>query len=196
MEKFDAVVVNGGRKFRGEGYLVPGEYTSRFGYAGSGVCPLSFTDHLKVWDPKTKTLNWVNAKFVEDREVTPEVEAADFAEYADSIINSTWDWCRAKSTGDVDEVNRFAYNVLRKNHPEMVARFCEKYHFKVDVAGTVASTITWAFGLGYRADKATRIAFRALSKKGLVGKDGFVSAWHINLDLRGAGKYADRYVAA
>ena len=197
MEMFIAVKVAGGRLFKGDAYRIPGEYTTRYGYAGSGVCPLTFTDKVKVWDPITGRASYVNERFVESREVTDEQYKADFAKYADGVITSTVEWCRSKDTTKPEaEVVKFAFAVIRKNHPDMVPAFEAKYGFKEDVAASVRSTIAWAMGLGYRRDKATYIAYRALTKKGLLAKPEGKAAWTATCESLGVTKWAAKYVAA
>lgn len=194
---FVAVEVVGGRLFKGVAYQVEGGYVSRFGYAGSGVCPLHITEKVKVWVPETGLHEYVNAKYVVDRKVTDEQYKADFAKFADGIVTNTMNWCRSKSAGkSEEEIVRFAYNVVRKNHSDMVAIFEAKYGFKEDVLATIRSTIEWALGLGYRSDKAVRLANRALWKKGLAEKPEFAEGWTNTLNEKGLGKYAARYLAA
>ena len=187
---FDAVVVNGGRKFRGEAYMVPGEYVSRFGYHGSGVCPYTETTQQKIWNPATGKTEYVNKKYIEYRDVTAEQEAADFAAYANGVIEDTVAWCRANSNGKGEaEILQFAYNVIRKHHREMVAQFESTFGFKEDIGATVRSTLNWAMGLGYRRDKAARIAHRALVKKGIFEKDDGKAAWHSVCEEMGLAKF-------
>ena len=196
MEKtmFVAVEVVGGRLFKGSAYRVEGGYVSRYGYAGSGVCPLRITQKVKVWVPSTGLHEYVNAKYVVERKVTKEQYDADFAKFSDGIITNTMKWCRSKSTTRTEkEIMLFAYKVIRKNHPDMVAAFEAKYGFKEDVVESIKSTIAWALGLGYRSDKAVLIANRALCNSGLVDKPEFHDVWVNTLNEKGLGKYAELY---
>ena len=63
----------------------------------------------------------------------------------------------------------------------------------VDVVGTVESTIAWALNLGYSTAKCVRIAARALAKKGVTSNEAFTAAWTITLDLRGLGRFVEKY---
>lgn len=197
MEKFAAVVVNKGRKFRGEAYDIGSEvHTSSFqlaGWSGRGGWCTSYS--IKLWSP-TQGFVWCNPNYVEDREVDPEVEKADYAKYVDSTINDTIKWCRSRrpDAGD-QEVLTFARNVIGKHHPEMLEAFDSATGYKgPDVVVIVQSTIDWAFRLGYSNAKCVRLALRALSKKGILQNRAFVPAWTISLDLRGLGHLVKKYL--
>ena len=198
MEKFKAVVVNKGRKFRGEAYDIGSEVsTSSFhlaGWSGRGgwVC----TTSVKLWSP-TQGFVSCNPEYIEERVVDPEVEQADYAKYVDFTINSTIAWCRSKSNGKPEsEVIKFARNVIRKHHPEMLEKFDAITGFKgEDVATVVQSTLDWAFNtLSYSNAKKVRIAIRALTKKGVLNHPAFVPAWTIYLDLRGLSHLVKKYL--
>ena len=198
MEKFVPVMVKGGRKFQGEAYDIGSDIRSNsfqlYGWSGRGGWV--HTETIKLWSP-TEGFVYCNPSYVDEREVSEEQVKEDFAKYAEMYLNSTMEWCRSKKTdASEQDIVRFAFNVIRKNHPEMIPAFESKFSFKEDIGETIMSTIQWAIGLGYRSDKAVRIAYRALVKKGIVSNPSFTSSWTMNLDLRGLGKYAARYVAA
>lgn len=198
MEKFVPVMVKGGRKFQGAAYDIGADIRSNsfhlYGWSGRGGWV--HTETIKLWSP-TEGFVYCNPNYIEVRLADEEQVKADFAKYAEMYLNSTMAWCRSqKPNGTEQDIVRFAFNVIRKNHPELVPAFESKFSFKEDIGETIMSTIQWAMGLGYRSDKAVRIAYRALVKKGIVEKPEFTASWTMNLDLRGLGKYAARYVAA
>ena len=63
-----------------------------------------------------------------------------------------------------------------------------------DVATATTNTLDWAFKLGYGDLKSARIAYRACTKKGLIGKDGWAESWMLWMDLRGLSEYADKFI--
>ena len=198
MEKFVPVMVKGGRKFQGEAYHIGAQpHSSSFQLHGwSGRGGWVHTETIKLWSP-TEGFVYCNPVYMDEREVSEEQLKADFAKYVEMYLNSTMEWCHSKKPNASEkEIICFAFSVVRKNHPEMIPAFESKFSFKEDIAETIMSTIQWAMGLGYRSDKAVRIAYRALVKKGIVSNPSFTSSWTMNLDLRGLGKYAARYVAA
>ena len=197
MEKFAAVVVNKGRKFRGEAYDIGAEvHTSSFqlyGWRGrGGWC---HTESVKLWSP-TQGFVWCNPDYIEDREVSPEVEKADYAKYVDFTINSTIAWCRSrKPNSNEKEVLDFARRVIGKHHAEMLEAFdATTGHKGPDVVDIVESTLNWAFTLGYSKAKCVRIGLRALTKKGVLNHPAFVPAWTIYLDLRGLSRFVKKYL--
>ena len=195
MEKFVAVVVNKGKKFRGEAYDIGEvERTNTFQLAGwSGRGGWVSSTSVKLWSP-TSGYVWCNPTYIEDRAVDPEVEKADYAKYVDFVINNTIAWCKSrKLNASEKEVLDFARNVIRKNHPEMLAEFNAR-HGWVDVVGVVESTVAWALNLGYSTAKCIRIAFKALNKKGVMTHKAFIPALDITLTLRGLNKYMDKYL--
>ena len=197
MEKFAAVVVNKGRKFRGEAYDIGAEVrTSSFqlaGWSGRGgwVC----TANVKLWSP-TLGFVWCNPDYIDERVVDPEVEKADYAKYVDFTITSTIDWCRKqKPNSSEKEVLEFARRVIAKHHGEMLEAFdATTGHKGSDVVDIVESTLNWAFNLGYSKAKCVRIGLRALTKKGVLKHPAFVPAWTIYLDLRGLSRFVKKYL--
>jgi len=196
MEKFAPVVVNKGRKFRGEAYWIgAAEHTTSYqlpGWSGRGGWVTSVS--VKLWSPAHGFV-FANPSYIEDVTDKPEEEVkADYAKYVDFTINSTIAWCRKVSTGKGEkEIIAFAQNVIRKHHPEMLAEFNAR-NGDVDVVGVVESTINWALKLGYSTAKNIRIAFKALSKKGVMSNEAFIPALDITLTLRGLNKYMDKYL--
>lgn len=195
MEKFVAVVVNKGRKFRGEAYDIGAEvHVSTFNIYGSGRGGWRHCESVKLWSPD-KGFVWCNPSYIEDREVAPEVEKADFAKYAESTLTDTVAWCRGRSAGKPEkEVLRFARAVIRKHHPEMLELFDAKYDFKEDIASVVEGTLEWAFKLPYSDAKRVRLAVRALTKKGYATNPAIVPMWTMWLDLRGLSRLVKKYL--
>lgn len=198
MEKFVAVVVNKGRKFRGEAYDIgAAEHTNSYqlpGWSGRGGWVTSVS--VKLWSP-TAGFVYANPNYIEAVTDKPEAEVqADYAKYVDYTINSTIAWCHSRKLNPTEkEVLDFARNVIRKHHPEMLALFDEKNAYHEDVATVVQSTLDWAFRLGYSNAKCVRIALKALRKKGVLDNPAFVPAWTIYLDLRGLGHLVTKYFA-
>jgi len=196
MEKFAAVVVNKGKKFRGEAYDIGAEVrVSTFNIYGHGRNGWRSCESVKLWSP-TLGFVWCNPSYIEDRVVDPEVEKADYAKYVDFTINNTIEWCRlhVRPNSTEKEVLSFARNVIRKHHPEMLALFDEKFNFKDDVASVVESTLEWAFKLGYSKAKCVRIALRALTKKGLGDNPAIIPMWTMWLDLHGLSRLVKKYL--
>jgi len=187
MEKFVAVVVNKGRKFRGEAYDIGAEvHVSSFNIYGHGRNGWRSCESVKLWSP-TLGFVWCNPSYIEERVVDSEVEKADYAKYVDATINSTIAWCFTRMPNASDnEVLAFARNVIRKHHPEMLALFDEK--------NGCQDTLDWAFNLGYSKAKCVRIGLRALTKKGVLNHPAFVPAWTIYLDLRGLSRFVKKYL--
>ena len=195
MEKFEPVVINKGRKFRGEAYWIgAAEHISNYqipGWSGRGGWITSVS--VKLWSP-TAGFVYANPNYIEDVTDKPEAEVqADYAKYVDCTINDTIAWCRRVSKGKGEqEIINFARNVIRKHHPEMMGEF-ESRHGGVDVVGVVESTIAWALNLGYSPAKCVRIAAKALAKKGVTSNEAFTAAWTITLDLRGLSRFVEKY---
>ena len=196
MERFAAVVVNKGRKFRGEAYDIGAEvYTSTFNIYGHGRNGWRSCESIKLWSP-TQGFVWCNPSYIEERVVDPEVEKADYANYVSQTINNTIAWCKSRKPNEPEnKVLEFARNVVRKNHPEMLDMFesmtgCHG----PDVVEMVNSTLDWAFNLGYSKAKCVRIGLRALTKKGVLNHPAFVAAWTIYLDLRGLSRFVKKYL--
>lgn len=183
---FIPVRITRGRKFKGDAFIIPGEFVSRFGYAGSGVCPLQITRKVKIWDPAKKVTDWINVDYCEDRDLAPEAREAQWLDYVRSIIASTIAWCKSKNPSDF---MNFARNVIRKNHADMLDVFDKDN--STDASHDIKSTFEWVMtlrtpkGNSYTKPKLARIAYRALEKKGLTSLDGFKEAWTIHCDMYG-----------
>jgi hypothetical protein len=194
MVQFNAVVVNKGRKFRGEAYDIGSAvHTSHFNIYGHGRNGWRSCESVKLWSP-TKGYVWCNPNYIEDRECDPETLKADWGKFADFVLNEIMNFCRSKSEGKPEqEVVRFARCCIRKHHPDMLALFDDRFGYHEDVAITTQNTLDWAFKLGYSDRKSVKIAYRGCQKRGLLDKPGWEAAWTIWLDLRGLSKYADKY---
>ena len=197
MEKFVAVVVNNGRKFRGEAYDIGSEvHVSNFNVFGTwgGVAGWRSCENIKLWSP-TRGFVWCNPKYIEEREVTPEVEQADYAKFVEYTFDDTMKFCRSRSVGKPEsEIVRFARCCIRKHHPEMLPLFDAKYNFKEDIAAVVEGTLEWAFNLPYSNAKRVRLALRALSKKGYANNPEIIPMWTMWLDLRGLSRLVKKYL--
>ena len=195
MEKFVAVVVNKGRKFRGEAYDIGAEvHVSTFNIYGSGRGGWRSCSSVKLWSP-TKGFVWCNPSYIEDREVAPEVEKTDYAKFVEQTIEDTMKFCHSRSTGKPEsEVIRFARCCIRKHHAEMLATFDAKFNFKEDIASVVEGTLEWAFKLPYSNAKRVRLALRALTKKGYANNPGIIPMWTMWLDLRGLSRLVKKYL--
>lgn len=196
MEKFAPVVINKGKKFRGDAYDVGCEVrVSTFNIYGHGRNGWRSCESVKLWSPD-KGWVYANPSYIEEREVAPEVEQADYAKYVAQTLDGTVAWCRTrKLNASEKEVLTFARNVIRKHHPEMLALFDEKFNFKDDIAATVESTLEWAFRLDYSNAKRVRIALRALAKKGLAENPAIIPMWTMWLDLRGLSRFVKKYLS-
>lgn len=200
--EFTPVRVNGGRKFRGDGYALD-ERRQECYYGGYNISASGFiggrwrnadrytavSHQVQVWDPETKTCCWVTAKFVQPREVAPEVVAADQELYAKSAVDSTLAWCRTKVSSEAEAI-RFARNVIRKHHPELMAYADAAMRSSYDVVAEVESTLRWALSLppcfkreDRQKQKVVSIAYRALEKKRVTEMDGFKEAWVMAVTL-------------
>lgn len=198
MAKFVPVVVNKGRKFRGEAYDVGCEAFENYyklpGWSGRGgmICSCS----VKLWSP-TKGWVWANPNYVETRttEVPVETISADKAKYENFVVDSTVEWCKSKSAGKPEsEVLRFAHSVIRKHHPELLGLFSQKYNYQEDIVAIVNSTMDWAFRLGYSNAKNVRLAVRVLAKKGLIDREEVRYVANMYLDLKGLHRLGVKYI--
>lgn len=190
---FNPIVVAGGRKFHGRGYLVYcSDSVAQYGWK---TC---WTTTARIWVPETKSFVYANADFCDDDEtVTPEQRLHDLEAYVMHTIESTREWCkRTKPQADALEIARFARNVLRKQHPEMQAAIdavIPPPPDTRDLDAEVQSTVEWAKSLKtrpctiyghfcpggkpYPAKKCVDIARKALTKKGLAQRPEFEAAF-------------------
>ena len=197
---FAPVIVTRGRKFRGKAYSIGDVRPGMYGSWNS-----------KLWDPVSKKYVWANTDFCDDDEsVTPEQVQADKATYLKHIIDDTVAWCRScKPNAAEDEVMQFARNVLRKRHPEITEEMLNSNNLsdRRDISIEVEKTLNWAIKLTTKPcliygrwckggrplpeEKKIRIAFKALTRKGLTGKPEFRPIWTFTLSMMGLAKYAD-----
>lgn len=199
---FKPVRVTRGRKFRGFAYDIGEGYTYTRGYPGSGVDPYSETYHQKLWDPVQMKVVHVNCDYLEDCEVPADKLEADRKSYIDHTIQGTISWCRSQSAGKAEaEVLRFARNVLRKRHPELMSFIDKAAPDTRDVVVEVQRTFQWAMGLKTQAcvmygrfcpggkplsdSRKVNAARKALEKKGITKLDGFEEAWELTLTAAG-----------
>lgn len=192
---FVPVRVTGGRKFRGDAYAVDADereyYRGGYDVSPNGVMLGRWRNAdryttvygtTKVWDPATKRVSWVTSKFAQPREVEAGRVEADREDYARSTVEETLSWCRTKVADD-KEARKFARNCLRKHHPELMKWVDEILPDERDVADEVERTLRWAVSLSparrtSRSDLETsRVAYRALVKKGVSKLDGFRDVW-------------------
>ena len=194
---FRPVRVSKGRKFRGFAYDV-GEMprTTSFNvYGPNGGCAgMRCTESVRLWEPVSKKFVYCNPSYVEDAEAPASETEAAKADYINSSISSAVAWCRSRKPNVPEkDVLTFARNVIKKHHPEFLTFFDSQYNYTEDVAGTVFSTMDWAFNLGYSKAKCARIAVKALTKKGLIGRPCTYEAFSMWLDLRGLHHYVEKY---
>ena len=88
---------------------------------------------------------------------------------------------------------RMVYTIGVVKEIEMLKEFNSR-NGEIDVVDVVESTIKWALNLPYSKAKNIRIAFKALSKKGVMSNEAFIPALDITLTLRGLNKYMDKYL--
>lgn len=186
---FRAVKVTGGRKYHGTGFIV--SITTSSGacgwkHTGYGWSPNCYeTETAKIWVPSLKKFQYANMKYVEDdASVSKEECSLKFKEYADSIIQSTIDWCHSqKPDGEEREVARFARNVLLKHHPEIRAEIDAMLPDSRDLKSEIDSTIAWSKTLtdrrGQPLENGARmdVCRKALAKRGLTSFAGFEEAF-------------------
>lgn len=192
---FAAVKVEGGRKFKGRGFIVAVKTSSgSYGWRHTGFGwehAYYETETAKIWVPELKRFQYANFKYVEDdASVTPEECDRQYKLYVEHTINSTLDWCRSvKPEADAAEIARFARNVLRKNHPDMIVRIDEVLPDQRHLDDEVAKTIAWAMtlrtrpmwmygrmtkgGKPYSNERYVEIARKALTKRGFADKPEF-----------------------
>lgn len=195
MMKFVRVKVSKGRKFRGEAYDVGNQpYENTYQLPGWHRGGWISSCSVKLWSPSQ---GWVyaNPSYLEPVDAPADVVAADLKAYTDFVVDGTVTWCRTKSAGKPEkEVLRFAHNVIKKHHSELLPIFIEKYGYSESVVDSVNSTMDWAFGLGYSNAKCVRIAVRVLTKKGIINVDAARCAANMYLDLRGLHHLAEKYI--
>lgn len=194
---FKPVRVTRSRSFRGFGY-----YVGEGGISQPAWCVTIY--EAKIWDPVNKRIAYVNSDYLEDCEVPADKLEADRKSYIDHTIQGTISWCRSQSAGKAEaEVLRFARNVLRKRHPELMSFIDEAAPDTRDVVVEVQRTFQWAMGLTTKScwmygrfcpggkplsnSRKVNAARKALEKKGITKLDGFQEAWEVTLTMAGLG---------
>lgn len=185
---FKPVVINRGRKFRGKAYYL-GFDTER-GIAYGVTCWSS-----KLWDPESKRYVYANPDFcMDDTTLNDEQVNAAKVEYVNHLINGTIEWCKAqKPDADEKEIHRFARNILRKHHRELMDDIDEVLPDQSDLREEIEKTLKWASTLTTKAcfmygrwcpggrplsiERQTSIAFNALQKRGLTARPEFKAIW-------------------
>lgn len=180
--KFAPVSVSKGRKYKGKGFIVATlESYGSCGWRHTGYGWEHNTydvQNARIWVPELKAYRYANCKYVEDDTTIPEEECQkQLEEYVNHIIRTTIEWCRSKEPFKSDaEINRFARNVLRKNHSELMEIVDKVLPDNRDLESEIANTIAWAISLNAskrKTEKRKRIAKRALTKKGLANRPEF-----------------------
>lgn len=186
---FKPVVINRGRKFRGKAFFL-GITTER------AVAYNVSSWSTKLWEPVSKRFVYANPDFCEDDTSFDEFLCQQAREeYVRHVIDGTIAWCRAqKPEADDREVFRFARNVLKKHHPEMLEEINSALPECVNIREAISDTLTWASklvtrpcfmygrycpgGKPYSLDRQLAVARRALEKKGLTNHPEFEEAWN------------------
>lgn len=191
---FTPVRVSRGRKFKGFAYDLGVEYSHAVAYN-----VMSYS--TKMWDPSTKSFVYANPDFcVKDNSITDEEINAAKLEYVKSTIESTIAWCKSKSPNEA-EAMKFARNVLRKHHPEMIACIDVYLPDNRDVVSEIEKTLQWAANLKTREcwmygkhcpggkplsnERKVTIALKALTKRGVTVLNGFHEVWELTLTTMG-----------
>lgn len=187
---FIPVLVDRGRKFRGEAFSLGEEPTvSSCGYRWT-----AFSQRL--WDPETKRYVYANPEFVGQRMMTDADILEAKRQWIESEINGTVDWCRSKSAADTaeDEILRFAANVLRKRNSWLAVVLTRlNTNDSRDVETEVRKTVEWAKSLRtrpgwvynkycaggkpYSPRKVSDIAHQALINKKIACRPEFPEIW-------------------
>ena len=192
---FTAVKVEGGRKFRGRGFVVGESHsTASYGWRHTGygwAHNIVDTYTSKIWVPTLGKFCYANSKYVEeDSSVSAEECALEFKRYSDRIIDDTIAWCRkTKPEANEVEIVQFARNVLRKNHKELIEAIDSRLPDTRDIGDEISKTVAWAMtlktqpchmygrfcpgGKPLAANRIVDIARKALIKKGLDKNSDF-----------------------
>ena len=178
--KVAPVEVNGGRKFRGKGFVMSTELKS--GSFSYGRDESEWTD-AKIYVPSTGKTEVANVKYCK---VDPSVSAQEcvdaFEKYSRAEIVSVMNWCQSKRpNASHAELASWAMNVIKKHHPEIPDAQIKNVlgittQSQQDAAAAkVKSTVNWAIGLGEPQLKTERIIAGALRNKGID--------WHSYKDI-------------
>lgn len=204
---FTPVEVTGGRKFKGFAYDLHRYYERSYGYAGSGVFPLTTTTSATLWDPVSCSKVYANEKFVNEVKRDSDIVLSDKAEYIRKIIQDTVDWCLSNGTDEKSSIQS-ARNILMKKHPYLRDVIPEVIPDTRNIFDEVKKTLTWAMGLKTKptylygrhcpggkdlpTKKKVNIALMALKNKGIAtDTDEFKAAWAFNATLLGLTKYIE-----
>jgi hypothetical protein len=185
---FTAVKVEGGRKFRGRGFVVGESHSTAFYGLAHNIVD---TYIAKIWVPELGKFYYANSKYVEeDSSVSAEKCALEFKRYADHIIDDTIAWCRkTKPEANEVEIVQFARNVLRKHHKELMDAIDSRLPDTREIGSEIEKTVAWAMtlktqpchmygrfcpgGKPLSANRIVSIARKALTKKGLAENPDF-----------------------
>lgn len=163
---FVPVTVNGGKKFRGKGFVVDiVEKEGSFGYGDE-----SYWNEAKLYCPtESSKFSNANIKYCKlDTEISPEECKRMQETYFEEKVNSTLDWCRSKDPSKSEaQIKSWAASICKKYIPGIDIT---KYFGIADIdADKARSTAEWACSLSdvRDVDSAERIITRALQKKGI-----------------------------
>lgn len=163
---FIPVIVSGGKKFQGKGYLTAIEYKEA-SFSGYGS---SEWDEAMLFCPlESKKFASANLKYckIDDSVDASKLDQMKEAFYEEKV-ESTKDWCRRKDPSkDEGEISKWAANIIKKYIPEIDIK---KYFGINDInAEKAKSTAEWACSLPdvKIVSKAEYIIKRALQKKGI-----------------------------
>ena len=190
---FAPVIVEKGRKWKGRGFIVAVLTSSGacgWRHTGFGWEPNTYeTETAKIWIPSEKKFGYANAKYAEnDPSITKQEIDLARAEYVKQTIIDTINWCKSKQPNATDKQNlMFARRVLLKNHPEMQAAIDATIPDTRNLNDEIESTIQWVMNLPQKHSrpKMIEIARKALTKKGLIDKEGFEACFNICCELHG-----------
>ena len=185
---FKPIIVNGGRKFKGRGFIVEIKHT--YG-------PHYEMDVAKIWVPAEHRHAYANADYAEDDAsfTQADIDAA-FDAYTRFIIESTIEWCKGqKPNASHAETMEFARKILFKHHPDMATAIeaaipppDKNMLLDEEIRERIASTLAWAKtlrtkvvwmygryvgGKPYTPDRVVECARKALEKKGLAQVEDF-----------------------
>lgn len=191
---FVPVVINRGRKFRGKAFYL--------GYDSQCAVAWNVTAwSTKLWDSNNKRYVYANPDFCEDDKSLTEADIAKARdEYILNIINSTITWCASKDPSKSDiEIKRFARNVLRKSHPELIDDINVLLPDSRDVVPLVENAVKWAINLRtkpcviygkackggkkYPKSKIRDIAYKCCVRNGATQLEGFEEAWQFFINM-------------
>ena len=124
--KFAPVKVEKGRKFKGRGFIVAEIQNSGaigWKHTGYGWAHNYYeTTNAKIWVPAINKFCYANIKYVEPDTAVTEADCKLYFDlYVNHIISDTINWCKSvKPELSEVEIMKFAMNVLRKHHKEIL----------------------------------------------------------------------------